>query len=497
MTTGTALRSLRCVAASRPLQGRTYPNPAGLAVAKGACAPFTPSPTLPRVFHAEAKAISRSGGRSAAGVCAYVACTTARDVFTGDEFDYRPKTGRVGDPLFVGTSHTSAASFAEALDGAETRGNSCVAREVIVALPDSLTDEARRHLVVQIAEAITGEWDLPVMAAVHRPSTDGDKRNHHAHLILGTRDCAGKKVRAWNGADGRATVDQLRAMVSAQIQASVSEAERPAWSHLSHAARGIEAMPMKHEGNFATRLKRRWGVDLAHVKINAQVRTLQAELAKAEAEVAAAEAEIQATTRELHEHTIRCAERALADSRRVIDRRELTTESPMRRLLRRITRVRDRWRDDRNPDQRAQAMDRPTQHPKAGAAPSKQSPSPASGTDQHPAMAGTVCGRPMPVRRPGGGDAGSSPAPTPRSPASTGSTPSVMDIIERARQSAARAKDRSAELRARMERLQSEARRSMGRPDEVLPKTIPAETQEESPPLPQQTESPPRRKMRP
>lgn len=273
--------------------------------AKGACAPFTPSPTLPRVYHCEAKAISRSAGRSAAGVCAYVSCSTARDVASGREFDYTLKGGLV-ETGFAGTAHRTPSSFAEALDGAEKRVNSCTAREVIVSLPDSITPAQRSALAERIAEDIAETWDLPVMWAVHKPASDGDDRNHHVHYVLGTRDGRGQKVRAWNGADGRVTVDQLRSMVSERIQASVSEEERPLWDHRSYAARGIEVPAMKHEGNFATRLKRRWDVELDTVKANNELR------AKA--------AELEQVSTEFHEHIQLEANRAIDAASRRPDR---------------------------------------------------------------------------------------------------------------------------------------------------------------------------------
>lgn len=251
--------------------------------AKGACAPFTPSPTLPRVFHCEATAISRSDGRSAAGVCAYVSCSTARDVASGREFDFTRKGGLV-ETGFAGTAHRTPASFSAALDRAEKRVNSCTAREVIVALPDVLPPEQRQALAERIAEDISETWDLPVMWAIHKPAVDGDQRNHHVHYVLGTRDSHGQKVRAWNGADGRLTVSQLRAMVSERIQASVPEEERPYWDHRSHATRGIEIPAMKHEGNLATRMKRRWDVELETVKENNELRAKAAELAQVNAE---------------------------------------------------------------------------------------------------------------------------------------------------------------------------------------------------------------------
>ena len=50
--------------------------------------PLDPCASLRRVYHCEVKALSRSAGRSAAGACAYISGSTARDVYTGAAFDY-------------------------------------------------------------------------------------------------------------------------------------------------------------------------------------------------------------------------------------------------------------------------------------------------------------------------------------------------------------------------------------------------------------------------
>lgn len=252
--------------------------------AKWACAPLPHRSRLAVVYHCEVKALSRSAGRSAAGACAYISGSTARDVYTGAEFDYGSKTRPV-EVGFAHTVHSSAAEFSAALDGAENRRNSCVAREVVLALPDSLPSNVRVQIAAELAEDIAKRWDVPVMWAVHRPDPKGDQRNQHAHYILGTRNSTGKKVRTLDDQKtGKAEVEWLRGAAAHRIQAALSEDQRPAWDHRSYQRRGIDAIPCRHEGPFVTAMRRR-GVLLDNAKSNDQVRSQVEALEKINEEI--------------------------------------------------------------------------------------------------------------------------------------------------------------------------------------------------------------------
>lgn len=246
--------------------------------------PLDPCVSLRRVYHCEVKALSRSAGRSAAGACAYISGSTARDVYTGAAFDYGRKTRPV-EVGFAHTAHLNAAEFSAALDGAENRRNSCVAREVVLALPDSLPSPARVQIVAELADQFAKRWDVPVMWAVHKPDPKGDQRNQHAHFILGTRDSAGKKVRTLDDQKtGKGEVEWLRSAAASQIQAALSVDQRPTWDHRSYQRRGIDGIPCRHEGPFVTAMRRR-GVLLDNAKSNDQVRSQVEALEKINEEI--------------------------------------------------------------------------------------------------------------------------------------------------------------------------------------------------------------------
>lgn len=257
------------------------------------------------MFSCHVKSLSRSAGRSAARACAYISGSTARDVYTGAEFDYGRKTRPVGVG-FAHTVHRNAAEFAAALDGAEKRKDSCVAREVIVALPASISPGDRENIVKDVAERIGARWDVPVMWAIHKPNPKGDPRNHYAHLILGTRDGSGAKVRKLDvRRTGAVEVEWLRACLSERLQASVSTSEREAWDHRSFERRGVVGVATRHEGPLLTALRRRARrdgresgrkVEFPTAQFNDKVRALTAELETINQAIEAIDADTRLTT---------------------------------------------------------------------------------------------------------------------------------------------------------------------------------------------------------
>jgi len=59
-----------------------------------------------------------------------------------------------------------------------------VAREIELALPAELTDAQRQELAVSYGREVADRYGVAVDVAIHRPSREGDERNHHAHLMV-------------------------------------------------------------------------------------------------------------------------------------------------------------------------------------------------------------------------------------------------------------------------------------------------------------------------
>jgi len=150
--------------------------------------------------------ISRSQGRSATAASAYRVAERITDRRTGLTFDYAARGG-VDHTEILAPDHApdwvrDRSELWNRVEESETRKNSQVAREVRVALPDELTHAQRVALVRDYAQAQFVDRGMVADIALHAPGREGDERNHHAHILLTTREIDAEgfttKNRDWN-----------------------------------------------------------------------------------------------------------------------------------------------------------------------------------------------------------------------------------------------------------------------------------------------------------
>ena len=158
------------------------------------------------IYHLRASVISRSQGRSATAASAYRVAERIEDRRTGLVFDYAARSG-VDHTEILAPDHApdwvrDRSELWNRVEESETRKNSQVAREVRVALPDELTHAQRVALVRDYAQAQFVDRGMVADITLHAPGRAGDERNHHAHILLTTRevDTSGftSKNRDWN-----------------------------------------------------------------------------------------------------------------------------------------------------------------------------------------------------------------------------------------------------------------------------------------------------------
>jgi|TARA_R110000751_G_scaffold13448_1_gene45183 hypothetical protein len=156
--------------------------------------------------------ISRSQGRSATAAIAYRVAERIEDRRTGLTFDYAARGG-VDHTEILAPDHApdwvrDRSELWNRVEESETRKNSQVAREVRVALPDELTHAQRLELVREFVRSQFVDRGMVADIALHAPGRAGDERNHHAHILLTTREIAAEgsvpgggfttKNRDWN-----------------------------------------------------------------------------------------------------------------------------------------------------------------------------------------------------------------------------------------------------------------------------------------------------------
>ena len=154
------------------------------------------------IYHFNAQMVSRSTGASAVAGAAYRAGEILIDERTGEKHDYRSRDDLDGTEILTPREAPEWAQDRERLwnevEAAERRKDGQVAREVRVAIPRELRQEARRELVRDFAQSAFVDRGMVADIAYH----GGKGENPHAHIMLTTRTLTqegfGQKDRSWN-----------------------------------------------------------------------------------------------------------------------------------------------------------------------------------------------------------------------------------------------------------------------------------------------------------
>lgn len=223
-------------------------------------------------YHCSIKPVSRGGGRSGTAAAAYRAGVCLADERTGEVHDYTRKQGiehtELVLPNGVDFDREQLWNTAEA---SEKRKDARVAREFELALPAELTPEQRRDLAVEFARHLVERYGVAADVAVHEPNRKGDQRNHHAHILVTTRQISAqglgektdleredKALRSQGKPSGRDQVKALRAEWATKCNAALERAGHDARiDHRTLEAQGIDREPTTHLGPVATAMERR------------------------------------------------------------------------------------------------------------------------------------------------------------------------------------------------------------------------------------------------
>lgn len=221
------------------------------------------------IFHLSVKTISRSAGRSATAAAAYRDGEKITDERTGEIHDYTRRSGVEFTELVLpeGVPEWAAdrAALWNAAEQAETRKNSTVAREFEIALPEELTPAERQRLAIDVAREIVERHGCAADVAIHAPGTEGDHRNHHAHILLSTRRLGPEgfteKTRELDDQKtGPQLVTQWRERFASLQNEHLHQAGIEARvDHRSLKEQGVDREPTRHLGPAASGYERRTG----------------------------------------------------------------------------------------------------------------------------------------------------------------------------------------------------------------------------------------------
>ena len=149
------------------------------------------------IYHCSMKPIARASGRSAVASAAYragVCLTNERDGITHD-FTRRDGVEHSEIVLPEGVSAEWAldrSALWNAAELAEKRKDARVAREFEIALPHELSQDERLETARAFARDLADWYGAAVDFSIHAPHQPSDVRNHHAHVMMTTRQVAGE-----------------------------------------------------------------------------------------------------------------------------------------------------------------------------------------------------------------------------------------------------------------------------------------------------------------
>ena len=144
------------------------------------------------IYHLSMKPISRASGRSAVAAAAYRAAEKLENARDGIVHDFSRRGGvEHAEIVLPKDSDVDWARDRSALwnaaEAAEKRKDARVAREIEVSLPHELTGEQRLALTREFAQGLADRYGVAVDFAIHTPHGATDIRNHHAHIMMTTR----------------------------------------------------------------------------------------------------------------------------------------------------------------------------------------------------------------------------------------------------------------------------------------------------------------------
>jgi hypothetical protein len=143
------------------------------------------------------KHVSRGKGARVTRAAAYRAGERIRDERTSEVYDYSDRRDVAYKEVILPAELSARPDMAwtedrstlwNAAEHAGLRHNSRLAREWLVLIPPELSPAQRTNLVRTFASELADKYRCAVDVCIHQPRPGADPRNHHAHLLMTTRE---------------------------------------------------------------------------------------------------------------------------------------------------------------------------------------------------------------------------------------------------------------------------------------------------------------------
>lgn len=261
------------------------------------------------IYHLSMKIISRKNGYSAVASAAYRSGSVIPDDRTGLIHDYTRKRG-VDDAVILTPANAPSwcgdrSVLWNAVEKAEQRRDSQLAREIELAIPREISREAARETVLAFVRENFVSRGMIADVAFHHM----DRTNPHAHIMLTTRAVGetgfAGKVRDWND---RALAETWRASWADHANRALANAGyQEEIDHRSYERQGLEKAPGLHLGKAACAMEKR-GMETERGEQNRLINSLNLEIQVSRTRLAVIQVQENVRKRELSDAARRAAE---------------------------------------------------------------------------------------------------------------------------------------------------------------------------------------------
>lgn len=145
------------------------------------------------IYHCSVKTISRGKGQAVLASLAYRIGQNLTCERYGKIFKYQNRQNSIEHvDLFLPKSTTDLTFYNHEnlwnkVEARETKSNSQLAREIVVAIPSELNEIERIQLVQKQCQWLVEKYGVAVSVAMHKPNDIAEK-NYHAHIMFTTRE---------------------------------------------------------------------------------------------------------------------------------------------------------------------------------------------------------------------------------------------------------------------------------------------------------------------
>jgi len=211
------------------------------------------------IYHCNVSIATRSKGSSSVASLAYRQGEKITDNRTGIVHDYSRKTDVIESITLLAKNAPKQFLDSKILwnevEKIEKRKDAQLFREIEVSLPNEMTHEQNKNLVIEYCEKNFIDVGMCSSISFHRSKSD----NPHAHIMLTMREVApagfGQKNRAWNE---RKMIEQWRKSWADMTNKHLEKNNiNEKIDHRSLAAQGVDKKPTIHLGYVAHAMEQR------------------------------------------------------------------------------------------------------------------------------------------------------------------------------------------------------------------------------------------------